>query len=79
VNPPSRATPDLLFVDAAIATPFRWVRGHLRVQGARIAALAAGDPAPASIDAGTRVVELAGAVLAPGFIDTHVHGGGAPT
>ena len=76
MNPPSLATPDLLFVDAAIATPFRWVRGHLRVQGARIAALAAGDPAPASIDPGTRVVDLGGARLAPGFIDTHVHGGG---
>jgi N-acetylglucosamine-6-phosphate deacetylase len=64
-------TPELL-VDARLAGPSGDPRpGWLRVEGERIAALGTGDPPAAD---GARVRELGGRVLAPGFIDLHVHG-----
>ena len=44
--------------------------------GDRIAATGAGAGWAAHAGAGTHVVDAAGALLTPGFIDLHVHGGG---
>ena len=45
--------------------------GWVLVEGERIAAVGTGEP-----PAGTVVANLAGALIAPGLIDVHVHGGG---
>jgi len=61
-----------LLTNARVAGPAGDVRpGWLRTAGERIAAVGHGD-APA--DAGVSVRDLGGRVLAPGFIDVHVHG-----
>ncbi|MBU2110689.1 MAG: amidohydrolase family protein, partial [Actinobacteria bacterium] len=45
------------------------------VADGRIAAVSTGDAAdqPLDVPAGTRVVDLEGGLLAPGFVDAHVH------
>lgn len=75
-DPVADLAPDLAFVDATLATPYRLLRGHLRVADGRIAELGAGDPDRRAWPSDTRVIELDGRLLAPGFVDTHVHGGG---
>jgi len=56
---------------AQLVTPARTVApGWLRVDGDRITEVGAGAP-PAPPD-----VDLGDAILAPGFVDAHVHGGG---
>ena len=47
--------------------------GWLRISAGRIDSLGPGTPPPAA--AGERVVDAAGHVVLPGFIDLHVHGG----
>ncbi|MEE6262864.1 N-acetylglucosamine-6-phosphate deacetylase [Plantactinospora sonchi] len=49
----------------------RLARGELIVRGGRIEALL---PAGAALD-GAQIMDVTGCVVAPGFIDTHVHGG----
>ena len=46
-----------------------WVRADVAVQGDRIAAVGALGGAPAR-----RRLDVSSKVVAPGFIDTHVHG-----
>ena len=62
--------PDLLLTARRVVTPARtFAPGWLHVSGGRVEAVGAGDPPrPADLD-------LPGTV-APGFVDTHVHGGG---
>jgi len=64
-------TTDLVLAGGKIALPERLVDGGwLTVRGGLISAIGTGTPPP-----GDRV-ELDGALVVPGFIDTHCHGGG---
>jgi N-acetylglucosamine-6-phosphate deacetylase len=68
----------LLIANARIVTLSGVIdRGWLSVREGRIAALAPGDPprAEAPSPAGALVIDAAGLVALPGFIDVHVHGG----
>src|SRR5262245_52838371 len=70
-SPPAEV---VLFADAVFTPAERLADGWVHVRGAKIAAVGSG-PVPPGI--GAPVVRLpAGAFLAPGFIDLHVHGGG---
>jgi N-acetylglucosamine-6-phosphate deacetylase len=69
-SPPAEV---VLCADAVFTPAERLADGWVHVRETRIAALGSG-PAPAS---GAAVARLpAGACIAPGFIDLHVHGGG---
>ncbi len=62
--------PDLLLTAARVVTPARtFAPGWLHVAAGRVEAVGAGEP-PRPAD-----LELTGTVV-PGFVDTHVHGGG---
>ncbi|MBL8308744.1 MAG: N-acetylglucosamine-6-phosphate deacetylase [Rubrivivax sp.] len=54
-----------------LLTPGGWLRGALRIEDGRIAALD-GDP----VDEAAVRADATTPVLLPGFVDTHVHGGG---
>lgn len=63
---------DLLFTGARVFTPSEAPAGSwVAVSGGKVEAVGAGGPPPAA-----ETVDLTGHVLAPGFIDLHVHGGG---
>ncbi len=64
------ATPTLP-LEGHLLTPNGWRRGSLRLDGGRIAAVG-GDPID---EAGARA-DAARALILPGFIDLHLHGGG---
>jgi predicted amidohydrolase YtcJ len=66
---------DVLFTGGAVFTGTgEPLRGHaVAVSGGRIAAVVPEAEASAHIDEATRVVDLAGALLSPGFQDAHVH------
>ena len=59
-----------MLLEADFLTPDGWLRGQLAVEDGRIASLR-GEPLDAA-----RVGEGGRAIALPGFIDTHVHGGG---
>src|SRR5688572_28173720 len=68
---PAQAPPyDLLLTNAHVVdgTGSPWFRADIGVRGDVIARIAASIDAPAS-----RVIDVAGLVVAPGFIDIHVH------
>lgn len=65
---PATPTPPL---EGHLLTPQGWRRGSLRLDGGRIAAVE-GDPID---EAGARA-DAARALILPGFIDLHLHGGG---
>jgi hypothetical protein len=73
----NEAPPELVIVGAAIeavAGPFAGVHADaLAVSGGRIAAIGQTMEMRAQAGAGTRVVELDGRTLVPGFMDAHVH------
>ncbi|GLU49711.1 N-acetylglucosamine-6-phosphate deacetylase [Nocardiopsis ansamitocini] len=60
-----------ILANARLVTADGLTPGWLRIEGERIAATGTG-PAP---EGGEPVRDLAGAVLAPGLVDVHVHGG----
>ena len=61
----------MLLAAGRVVTPARILApGWVHVDGDRIVDLGAGDP-PRAAD-----VSLPAATLVPGFVDTHVHGGG---
>jgi N-acetylglucosamine-6-phosphate deacetylase len=63
---------DAVFAGARVFTPAEAPPGTwVAVTGGRIEAVGTGDPPPAD-----ETLQLDGKVLAPGFIDLHVHGGG---
>lgn len=65
----------MLLTDAQVVHPVGPpTRGWVRVEADRITAMGVG-PQPVPL-AGEAVRELGGALLMPGFIDVHVHGGG---
>jgi N-acetylglucosamine-6-phosphate deacetylase len=78
--PPAADPPPPLLISGAIvaAADGQWSPGWLVAAGGRIQALGPGE-APggvrAEVSALGRVVDGRGAVLLPGFIDVHVHGG----
>lgn len=63
--------PDLLLTAARVVTPARtFAPGWVHLEGERIAAVGPGPPPrPADLD-------LPDGTIVPGFVDTHVHGGG---
>ena len=63
---------DVLFVNARVCTPFELRDGAVLVRGGRIEGVFDHVQAPE----GARVIDAKGMILAPGFIDLHVHGGG---
>jgi N-acetylglucosamine-6-phosphate deacetylase len=68
----SGAVADLVLT-GRVLTPYA-EHGWVAITGGRVDAVGAGSPPPA---AETR--DLAGHVIAPGFVDLHVHGGGGAT
>lgn len=73
--------PDRLWylTGARVVTPLRELaEGYVAVAGRRIAAVGTMGElrTGGGVPAGAEAVDLAGRVLAPGFIDLHVHGGG---
>jgi N-acetylglucosamine-6-phosphate deacetylase len=65
-------TASVLFANATLILPDRLERGWLQAEGGRIAALGPGEPKP---DSNSKMIDLGGDYLAPGFVDIHVHGG----
>ncbi|HEX7003593.1 MAG TPA: N-acetylglucosamine-6-phosphate deacetylase [Trueperaceae bacterium] len=65
----------LALIGGTLATPHRLFEGYLLVENGVIGAVGKGDPPPELL-VEARVVDLNGALAAPGFIDSHVHGGG---
>ncbi len=63
---------DILFINARICTPFELREGAVLVRGGRIEGIFDHVEAPE----GARVIDAGGKILAPGYIDLHVHGGG---
>ena len=70
-SPPAEV---VLIADAVFTPAERLADGWVHVRGARIAAVGSGPLPPASARRSCGCP--AGACLAPGFIDLHVHGGG---
>ncbi len=63
--------PDLLLAAGRVVTPARtFAPGWLAVEGTRVAAVGDGPPDRAAD------VDLPDATVVPGFVDTHLHGGG---
>ncbi len=66
--------PTLLFTNATVVQEDRiFVDGQVEVHDGRIRAV--GQAQGATSVSGTRIIDLAGDYLAPGFVDLHVHGG----
>lgn len=65
----------LAFVNANIVTPFRIIEhGTLVTKGPRIAAI--GEAEDIKVPSSAKRYDLEGRILAPGFVDVLVHGGG---
>ncbi|GBQ63444.1 putative metal-dependent hydrolase [Ameyamaea chiangmaiensis NBRC 103196] len=65
---------DIALLDAILVLPDgQRLRGGLRIQGNRIGAIGTTAEILAGCDASTRRIDLDGACLLPGFIDSHLH------
>lgn len=68
---------DLLLVGARIYTPEPMrCSGYLRIRGGKIAELGEMQAGRSPLTEGAQVVDAGGAIVTPGFVDVHVHGGG---
>ena len=66
---------DVLVLGGTVYTPRqRLADGWVAIRGSRIAALGQGEPP--DLPDGVRTIAALGLIVAPGFIDLHVHGGG---
>lgn len=63
---------ELLITNAGVVAEHGAFDGWLQATDGRIAALGEGTPPP--VNDHTRVLDLAGGTVAPGFVDVHVHG-----
>ncbi len=71
------ASADMLITAGTVVTGTRVLRpGWLLVAGATVTALGEGTPPPRLTADGHTPVDLGAATVVPGFVDTHVHGGG---
>lgn len=84
-NAIGRAAPRrLMLTNGKVITPFRAIsRGGLAIENGLISAVFSGTAGPADIWGGddpaaecAQIIDVGGRVIAPGFIDIHVHGGG---
>lgn len=66
----------LLLTNARVLAPDEHWRGWVAIEEGRIHGLGPGDPPGPAPQPAVEVRDLAGAWLAPGYVDTHVHGGG---
>lgn len=67
----------LLFKNARIITPMRIIdNGVLTVERGKISYIGAEVESELKFSKNTRIVDVAGSYLVPGFIDIHLHGGG---
>lgn len=67
----------LTVINGKVITPFRVLeRGVVSVAGGKIVAVASVEEAEAHTPEGAAVIDADGLVVAPGFIDLHLHGGG---
>ena len=73
----ARHPEELLLVGARIYTP-KPMRGpgYLRVRAGKIAEIGELAEGKQPLTEGAHVTDLEGAIVAPGFVDVHVHGGG---
>lgn len=72
------AAGDVAFVGGTVLTPAGPRPGGLVVRDGRIALIGSDRLVRAHLRANTRVVELAGGLVLPGFVDAHVHPGTVP-
>lgn len=68
-------TPPLVVHGAVLIDEHGLREGWIRTEAAEIAEVGAGDHWRTRLTPQTRVIDAAGAVLTPGFIDLHCHGG----
>ena len=67
----------LALTNGRVVTPFRRLEiGTVVLEGERILEIVDGPVSSGILDAVDRVIDVEGRWIAPGFIDTHVHGGG---
>lgn len=66
-----------VLINGKVITPFRTIRnGGVRIRGSKIESVfSMDDPATELCDT-DKIIDVKGRVIAPGFIDIHVHGGG---
>ena len=75
-NPPATAASRLLVTGGTLVLPDRIVKdGSLVCEGGRIAAVLRRPPSRALLTT-AHVLDARGGLIAPGFVDLHVHGGG---
>src|SRR5262245_5529361 len=63
----------MLIINSRLVLPGRVEQGGISIEGDRIAGIFSQDEAPAGIQS-SDVIDAAGAYLAPGFVDIHIHG-----
>ncbi|MEW5867093.1 MAG: N-acetylglucosamine-6-phosphate deacetylase [Bacillota bacterium] len=64
-------------INGKVVTPLRIIpRGAVVIQGKKLDGIFSMDEVGTALSDATRVVDVDGMVIAPGFIDIHVHGGG---
>ena len=77
MNRESAAAPELLLAGGRVVTPYRVLeRGGVWIRGGKIAAVGPAADFAGVAGAGVRRIDCTGCIVAPGFVDIHVHGAG---